>query len=292
MCEYCFRQLKEGEFDRIRPVWKEGFGDSDGFLDNFRDRMLRTQDVQLALCGGEPVAMVVLLPTVLCMQDGAEESAGCIYALTTLPEQQGRGIASHLVGSVANRRRSDGIKSIAISPNGPGLFRHYAGQGWRNAFSVREADMTTVKRAAVQAVLTSPREYAALREKALAGWDHLQWDERAIGFQELICRDSGGGLFTFQAAAPCCAAVEYDEGGRLLACELLAPDELLIPCAAGLLEYFSEQQIRLRMPTWLGAGLGGEVLPFGMLLPEGKTPSPQFYRLTAHPMAYMGFDFC
>ena len=42
----------------------------------------------------------------------------------------------------------------------------------------------------------------------------------------------------------------------------------------------------------LGAELGGRVLPFGMLLPEGKTPSPQFCRLTARPMAYMGFDFC
>lgn len=291
MCEYCFRQMREGEFERLRPVWKEGFGDSDEFLDSFRDRMLNAQDVQLALRGGEPVGMAVLLPTVLRMRDGMEEPAGCIYALTTLPEQRGRGVAARLVRSVAGRRRADGIKSIAICPDGPGLFRYYAGQGWRNAFSVREIEVSA-KEEAARAVSIGAGEYTVLREKLLKGWDHIGWDEQAVGFQEWICRDSGGGLFAFQAAAPCCAAVEYEEGGRLLACELLAPDELLLPCAAGLLEYFSETQVRLRMPVWLGAGLGGEVLPFGMLLPEGEMPSPQFCWLTARPMAYMGLDFC
>lgn len=291
MCEYCFRQMKEGEFERLRPVWKKGFGDSDELIDSFCDRMLHTQDVQLALCCGEPVAMAVLLPTVLCTQDGAEKSAGCIYALTTLPEQRGKGIAARLIGSVVDRRRADGVKSIAISPDGPGLFQYYAEQGWRNAFSVREIEVSA-EGAAARAVSVGAGAYTVLREKLLEGRDHIRWDERAVGFQEWICRDSGGGLFTFQAAEPCCAAVEYDEGGRLLACELLAPDELLLPCAAGLLEYFSEKRIQLRMPAWLGEKLGGQVLPFGMLLPEGKTPSPRFCRLTARPMAYMGFDFC
>lgn len=290
MCEYCFRPLKEGEFDRIRPIWKEGFGDSDNFLDNFRDQMLNAQDVQLALRDGAPIAMVVLLPAELCMRSGEAEPAGCIYALTTLPEQRGKGVAARLVCSVVDRRRADGIKSVAISPDGPGLFQYYAGQGWRDAFSVREVDVSA--EAAVRAVPVGPKEYAALRENLLKGRDHIRWSEQAVEFQEWICRDSGGGLFTFRAAAPCCAAAEYDEDGGLLACELLASDELLLPCAAGLLEYFSETQIRLRMPTWLGAELGGQVLPFGMLLPEGKAPSPQFCRLTARPMAYMGFDFC
>lgn len=291
MNEYFFRQMKEGEFERLRPVWKEGFKDSDGFLDCFRDRMLHTQDVQLALCGGEPVAMAVLLPTILCIRDGAEEPSGCIYALTTLPEQRGRGIAARLIRSLADRKRAAGIKNIAISPDGPGLFQYYAGQGWRNAFSVRETDVSAVTTAAAP-VSIGPEEYAGLREKALEGRDHLRWDGRAVGFQELICRGTGGGLFTFQAATPCCAAVEYDEGGRLLACELLAPDELVLPCAAGLLKSFAEKRIRLRMPVWQGMGLGGEVLPFGMLLPEGRTPSPRFCRLTARPTAYMGLDFC
>lgn len=290
MCKYCFRQMKEGEFDRIRSIWKEGFGDSDKFLDNFRDRMLNAQDVQLALRDGAPIAMVVLLPAVLCMRSGEEEPAGCIYALTTLPEQRGKGVAARLVCSVADRKRADGIKSIAISPDGPGLFRYYAGQGWREAFSVREVDASTG--AAVRAVPVGAREYTSLRENFLRGWDHIRWNERAVGFQEWVCRDSGGGLFAFQTAAHCCAAVEYGEGGELLACELLAPDELLLPCAAGLLEYFSKAQIRLRMPAWLGTELGGQVLPFGMLLPEGKMRSPEFCRLTARPMAYMGFDFC
>ena len=291
MCEYSFRPMKTGEFDRLRPVWKEGFGDSDAFLDEFRDRMLRTQDVQMALCGEEPVAMVVVLPAALCTRDGEEEPAGCIYALTTLPEHRGRGIAARLVRSAAERKRAGGIKSIAISPDGPGLFHYYAGQGWRDAFSVREAEIAAGAEG-VRAVPVGAGAYTLLRERILKGRDHIRWDERAVGFQELICRDSGGGLFTFQTEAPCCAAVEYGGDGELSACELLAPDELLVPCAAGLMERFSEKQIRLRMPAWLGSGLEGEILPFGMLLPEEGRPSRTIERLAAHPAAYMGFDFC
>lgn len=291
MCEYSFRPLKEGEFDCLRSVWKEGFGDSDGFLDQFRDRMLQAQDVQIALRGEEPVAMVVLLPAVLCTRDGGEEPAGCVYALTTLPEHRGRGVAAHLVRSAAERKRAGGIKSIAISPDGPGLFRYYAGKGWRDAFSVREAE-TAAGAPGVEAVPIGAGAYMLLRERILKGRDYLRWDRRAVEFQELICRDSGGGLFTFRTEAPCCAAVEYGEDGGLLACELLAPDRLLLPCAAGLLEHFSEKRIRLRMPAWLGTGLGGQVLPFGMLLPEEGAPSRTVRRLAAHPMAYMGFDFC
>lgn len=291
MCEYSFRPLNEGEFDRLRPMWKEGFGDSDAFLDEFRDRMLRAQDVQIALCGEEPVAMIVLLPTVLCTRDREEEPAGSFYALTTLPEHRGRGIAARLVRSAAEQGRANGAKSIALSADGPGLFRYYAGQGWQDAFSVREVEIAAGA-AGVQAVPGGAGAYTLLRERVLNGRDYIRWDERAVGFQELICRDSGGGLFTFRTEAPCCAAVEYDEDGGLLACELLAPDGLLLPCAAGLLEHFSEKRIRLRMPAWLGTGLGGEVLPFGMLLPEEGTFSRTIERLAANPMAYMGFDFC
>lgn len=292
MCEYSLRQMKEGEFDQLRPIWKEGFGDSDEFLNELRDRMLCAGDVHLTLYGGEPVAMMIdMPPAVLCMGNGEEGPAGCFYGLTTLPEQRGRGIAARLLHFAAGKRRSDGIKNIIFSPDGPKLSDYYAGLGCRNAFSVREIEVSA-ERAAARAVPVDAGTYTVLREKLLEGQDHIRWDEQAVGFQEWICRDSGGGLFTFQADTPCCAAVEYDEEEELLACELLAPDELLLPCAAGLLEYFSEAQIRLRMPTWQGEKLGGQVLPFGMMLPEGETPSPLFCWLTTHPVAYMGFDFC
>jgi len=272
-------------------VWKSGFNDTDGFLNEFRDQMLRAEDIQVAVCGGELVAVTAILPAALRTRDGEAEPAGCVYALTTLPEHRRRGVAAGLVRSVINRKRPEGMRGVAISPDGPELFGYYARQGWRAAFSVREVE-TTAETAAARAVQIGAGEYLALRENALEGRDYFQWDARAVRFQESVCRDGGGGLFTFRTAAPCCAAVEHSEDGGLLACELLAPDELLLPCAAGLLERFSGTRIRLRLPPWSGTALGGELLPFGMLFPEDGEPAPLFERLTADRMAYLGFDFC
>ncbi len=291
MCEYHYRPLQEGGFDRIRPIWKAGFGDSDELLDSFRDLVLRAEDMQIAVCGGEPVASVALLPAALCAQEGAEERVACVYALTTLRKHRGKGVAAWLVRSAASRKRSEGVSHLVGSPE-PELIPYYNEQGWLDAFSVRETEVTASESAAVHTIPVGAEKYLALREKALEGRDHVRWDVREVGFQRSICQAAGGGLFTFQAAAPCCAAVEYGEDGGFLACELLAPDELLLPCAAGLLERFSERSIRLRLPPWSGAGIRGGSLPFGLLLPGEGKPTPLLKRLITDRMAYLGFDFC
>jgi len=291
MCEYHYRPLQEGGFDRIRPIWKAGFGDSDELLDDFRDLVLRAGDMQIAVCGGEPVASVALLPAALRTQEGTDEQAACVYALTTLREHRGKGVAARLVRSAAARMRGEGVPHLVGSPE-PELIPYYRERGWLAAFSVREAEVTASESAAVRAVPVGAETYLALREKALEGRDHIRWDVREVGFQGAICQAAGGGLFTFQTAAPCCAAVEHDEDGVSLACELLAPDELLLPCAAGLLERLSERSIRLRLPPWSGVGLGGGALPFGLLLPGEGMPAPLLKRLITDRMAYLGFDLC
>ena len=103
-----------------------------------------------------------------------------------------------------------------------------------------------------------------------------------VRFEEEICRDAGGGLFCFPDAPGCCAAGEYREDGSLLVCELLASEEELPRCLAGLFARFRAEEGTVRLPAWSGDVLGAEVIPFGIMNGVELPPEEQ---------AYLGFDF-
>ena len=286
MPEYTVRSGQEGDEPRMRPLWRAGFGDTEAFLDCYARRMFRPERVELALCGGEIVSMVTVLPSWLCMAGGERIPCGCVYGVATLPAHRGRGLAGRLLARAGVQRLGRSMDCIAVVPDTMELFPYYAhAMGGNTAFYVREPCVTAEQLSGAaprMPVQVRAEEYLPLRRAALRGRTYIDWDENAVRFEEEICRDAGGGLFCFPDAPGCCAAGEYREDGSLLVCELLASEEELPRCLAGLFARFRAEEGTVRLPAWSGDVLGAEVIPFGIM--NGVELSPE-------EQAYLGFDF-
>ncbi len=289
MPEYEIRAAREGEFEAVRALWKEGFGDSDDYIDAYRKLVYRPENTEVALAEGRIVSMVMVIPAELHLAGQAPLPAGYAYVLTTAQDHRGNGIGTRTIRSMAERKTAEGMACIANSPDSDGLRALYARHGWQTAFYVRECNVAAdALSAPVQAVPASAEEYHYLREAALRGTDHYSFGLSAVRLEEFVCHDGGGGLFRFPSRENCCAAAAYDERGRLQISELLAPDRDILACAAGVLSCLPAASAGIRLPVWSDAGLCAKAEPFAMLLPLGGI----FQRLRDKPSTYLGFDFC
>lgn len=286
MCEY--RAARDGEFDHIRALWKEGFGDTDALIGEYQRLLYRPEDAQVACCDGKIVAAVLAAPAVLHKADGSSAPAGYAYALATTRDYRRRGIGVGTYQSMIRRKMSEGMVCVAGSPGDDGLLDLYLRHSWEIAFYVREMTIAAdgLPQPA-QAVWASPAAYNSLREAALQGKDHYGFALPFVQMQEYVSRESGGGLLRFPGLEPCCAAAEY-ENGEVLISELLAPDEQILACAAGVLQHLPAARVKIRLPAWSGIGLGADRVPFGIVLPEGEA-CPYIAR---HPLTYLGLDLC
>ena len=286
MSEYAFRAGRAGDEKGMRPLWRAGFGDDDGFLARYEREAFRPERVELVQWGEELVSMATVLPGRLRRAGGEELPGGCVYGVATMPAHRGRGLAGRLLARALARRLGRDMAWIAVVPDTPELFAYYARvMNAAPAFYAREPRVTAEQLSGVPALAPVPAEtedYLALRRSALRGRTYVDWDRQAAAFAGGICRDAGGGLLRFPGAPGCCAAAEYRPDGSLLICELLAPEERLLPCLAGLFARFRAKEGTVRLPAWSGAVLGADMVPFGMVSGLALPPAEE---------AYLGFDF-
>lgn len=287
MCEY--RAAREEEFEQIRLLWKEGFGDGDKLIDEYRRLLYRPENTEVAVCGDQVVAMVMVVPAVLHKSAGGTMPAGYAYGLTTRSDWRKRGIGIKTYQSMIRRKISEGMLCVAGSQDDEDMLGFYLRHSWEKAFYVREltAEAAALPEAPA-ADWAAPEEYIALRETALRGTDHYVFDLPYVQMQEYVSRDGGGGLLKFPGSGACCAVAAYEDDETVLLSELLAPDDRLLACAAGVLRRMPARRIRLRLPAWSGAAVGAELVPYAVMLPEGEGYS----YIMEHPDAYLGLDLC
>lgn len=270
----------------LRPLWREAFGDTEEFMTCYEERMFHPNRVELAVRDGETVSMLTVLPAVLRTEEGGSFPSGCVYGVATRTQYRGRGIASRLLGAAVRKRLGHGMDCMAVVPDTPELFLYYGRtMEAHTAFYVREVQVTARQLSEVPVLRPTAAEaedYWKTRSQNLQGHTYLEWDRNAVDFQKELCRQEGGDLFCFPDVPGCCAAAEYGHNGILLIHELLAPEEQLAGCIAGLMRQMGCSAAEVRLPAWSGAVLGGRAEPFAMLagrmLPEAQ-------------QAYLGFDF-
>lgn len=285
MSEYEIRAARADEKQLLRPLWQECFGDTTDFITCYEERIFRPDRVELALLNQEAVAMLTVIPAALHTAAGVSIPGGCVYGVATRMEHRSKGLASKLLDMALHRRLGHAAGCVAVVPDTPALFPYYEHtMGAYTAFSVRQVQVTDYQLMGNPGLLPAsaePEIYWSIRRRCLQGKTYFDWDQEAVGFQREICRQEGGDLFRFPDAPDCCAAVER-LGSRLLVAELLAPENDLAGCLAGLLEYMRCLEAEVRLPAWSGAALGGQVEPFAMLAG---------LELPAEEQAYLGFDF-
>ena len=286
MPEYEIRSAAAGEERQLRPLWQTCFGDTEPFMACYESRMFRPERVELALLDGAVAAMLTVLPASLWTAGGGVIPCGCVYGVATLPAHRGRGLATKLLDLALRRRLGHGTDCLAVVPDTPDLFGYYGRtMGAETAFYVRELRLTAAELGGAVPLSPAPgsaEAYLAERRSCLKGRTCLDWDREAVAFQGDICRQEGGDLFLFPDAPGCCAAVQKDTDGTLLVSELLAPENCLAGCLAGILGQMACREAVVRLPAWSGAALGGSVEPFAMLAGAALPKEEQ---------AYLGFDF-
>ncbi len=284
------RAALDGEAERLRELWRQGFGDSNAFIDLYNASMFRPENAQLLLVDGHVAAMTMMIPAQLRFAGGEMLAAHCIYALTSLPEYRGRGFGTGVLYSAMERMGQSGIPFTLISPDSESLFDLYRKCGFKDAFYVREAQMDVSDTSLIKPLLrpASSAEYTEARNHFLNGREYVVWDERATAFQKAICQSAGGDLYVVEKEdLLCCMAAEVSEDGELIVLELLAlDDEWMLPCLTALALLFSVRSCLVRMPAFLGESLGGEIKHFGMIHRNGN----DFGAIGIN--GYLGFDFC
>lgn len=291
MAEYVFCTATGIDSRKLHKLWRQCFGDTASFIHCYDSLLFRPEEVDVALWEDTPVAMSTFIPAQLYTARGEKLSISFGYGLATAPEHQGHGVAARLMRAAFQRTYQRGVDCVVFIPDTESLFDYYSRTTFAyNAFYVREVSLSGAEASRyppVHPTSTGAENYQMLRERCLSGKTHMCWDAWAVGFQKAVCQDCGGDLFCFDTQEPCCAVAEYEKDGSLTVGELLASEEMIGPCLAGLLALLPARRVTVRLPVW-SAALGGEVRPFGML-EHGKTGNP---RPELRPEAYLGLDFC
>lgn len=274
--------LRPEERPQVTALWQTVFGDEKALIDAFLDQYSTPGDLFVLTDGEdtkEVMTLLALLPLTFRWADGREEPLPYVYALATRPDRRGEGYARLLLRYAAYQASMRWARGIATVPAEASLHDYFATEGYLECFTTRTG---TVETAALPApgpedALTpaAPAEYNALREKLLAGTNHAAYPDTLIAFQQLLCRSSGGELFTFTVnGRPGCAALEKTGEDRALLKELLAPEGAETAALALLAASHPARTYQFRTPPEAGTPAGSVSLPFGMAkhLGEGKRP--------------------
>lgn len=144
-----------------RALWREAFGDSDAFLDTFW-RTAYSPDRCRCVTAGEDVAAALYWFD--CLHGG--EPIAYLYAVATASVYRGQGLCHRLMEDTHRHLAAQGYAGVMLVPGDAGLYRFYAGMGYRTCTHLRtlschaEAGESNVHR-------VDPQEYAALRRGLL-----------------------------------------------------------------------------------------------------------------------------
>jgi len=208
----------------LRQLWKEAFGDTDAFLDTFfqtafspeRCRCITLED------GTVPAALYWFD----CLYEGLP--IAYVYAVATLKAYRSRGLSHKLMEETHRFLKESGYMGVLLVPGNEGLFRFYAGMGYRTCSSINEFICTRGEvPASIEKIDTEA--FSALRKAMLPHGGILQEREN-LRFLEtqaqfytgkdvlLAAREENGELFCLEllgdvlAAPGILNALGYEKG--------------------------------------------------------------------------------
>ena len=211
-------------------IWQSSFSvdDMELFFTYFYDCEL----CRVAVVDDKPVAMGFLIPVGnLIDSTGRKHPCAHIYAIATLPEFQGKGLASAIVKQLIKVGMSGGYTAIALRPAEESLFKYYDNNSpfcdWFyyiercydfdniNSADFPNCDSTNnIEISRISAERYTEMRNILLRDNMPGGFSYVELSAFALGYQEKICDIFGGALYL----------AEYEDGFALLTVEL-QPDE-------------------------------------------------------------------
>ena len=156
------------EIPQLLQLWKEVFGEYDGFWELFRNIAFLPDHCRCITENGQVIAGLYWFDC-RCGKD----KIAYIYAVVTDPAHRGRGLCRALMESTHDLLRCRGYAGAVLVPQQEGLRAMYAGMGYRNCGGLQEITCAAGEDPiAVQAI--GPAEFAALRRTLLPPHSVLQ----------------------------------------------------------------------------------------------------------------------
>lgn len=156
------------QIPQLMDLWKEVFGEYDGFWELFRDTAFLPDHCRCITENGRVIAGLYWFDC-SCGQD----KIAYIYAVVTDPRHRGRGLCRMLMEEVHGLLTERGYASAMLVPADEGLRGMYRKMGYEDCTAIRTLSGSAGDRA-VEIRNVSAAEYAALRRKLLPEKSVLQ----------------------------------------------------------------------------------------------------------------------
>lgn len=233
----------EEQLPQLWELWKEAFGDDDGFLDSFFDTAFAPDRCRCVTLE-DRVAAALYWFDCRCY----DRPIAYLYAVATRKAFRGQGLCRELMANTRQLLASLGYNGILLVPGNEKLFQMYAGMGYAVCSHVREF---TCGRSEIPATLRTidAEEYARLRRQYLPEGGVLQ-EGANLSFLAAQCALYAGEGFL------------YAEGAELLGNADAAP---------GILSALDKSSGCFRTP--------GDDQPFAMYLPLTDSSAPKYFGL-------------
>ena len=211
----------------LRNLWKEAFGDSEAFMDDFFSVAFSKDRCKTLRKDGKIVSALYWF--------NVEESGArlaYLYGVATLPEYRGQGFAAYLIEKTCKELQEKGYSGVLLVPGSENLFSYYRKQGFFACTTIKEQTISADGRILLRPI--EREEYAVLRRKLLP----YGGVEQEGAFLELLQRQYG--LFAGEGFV-LCAATEQD---RAFIPEFLGDASMLPGVIGGL----GVKSAKVRMP--------------------------------------------
>lgn len=187
---------REKDGKQIEKIWETCFGDDKEYIRFYLEQRMTEENMLVIYEDGQAVSMASFLPVrYLC--DGVYVEARYVYAVGTLPEYRGKGLAKRIL-SFAQRHYG---QPLILAPAEESLMRYYETLGFQKAFSDSrertEVGLTALewKEEAETDYKIEPltaREYVKIRDEKYQREGYVQWDEEAVSYAMELCSYYGG----------------------------------------------------------------------------------------------------
>lgn len=152
-----YRMPLAAEIPALRALWKEAFGDSDAYLDQFFSAVFSPRRCRVMAEDGEILSVLYLLE---CSCEGL--SMAYIYAVATRQDCRGRGLCNTLMARTQEDLQVQGIAGTILVPGTRELVRFYAKMGYVPCAPQGRIKATAAGPATILKPV-SPRRYGELR---------------------------------------------------------------------------------------------------------------------------------
>lgn len=254
-----YRMALLEDIPALKTLWKEAFGDSDAYLDQFFGTAFSTRRCRV-MAQGEEIQSVLYLLDCSC---GGRQMA-YIYAVATRQTCRGRGLCNTLMARTHQELQEQGIAATILVPGTRELVRFYAKMGYVPCAPHGRIKATAAGPATILKPV-SPRRYGELRKALLPP---------GAVIQEGVSLDFLATQARLYAGKDLLLAATVLPDGTLLGQELLCRDPVAM--APKILKALRVQEGVFRIPWREGR-------PFALFRPldgwEGEKPE------------YLGFAF-